>query len=93
MREQQKAFELIKLLQRRHLLGQYPNTQAEAVARHYCSMIHIALDLKNMVELKRSSHGPEKDLDDLIAITLMKIKEAHLTDLGIALEWGKPNES
>lgn len=72
----------------RHRLGNYPTTQAEAIAHHYLSLAMTSRDLHELVQMQRNSPNPV-DWQDAIDRIVIMFKETHLRDLGLSLEWKK----
>lgn len=70
-------------------LARNPEQQAEAVAHHYTRLAALSMNLLELVNIRRQyplRYGGE--LTDKAIETLMEaIREAHLKDLGIPLEW------
>ena len=60
---------------------QHPETLPEAIAKHYCSMALLALDLGKLLTMRREL-GSNVDLDYLITTSCQQIMKAHLSDLG-----------
>ena len=74
-------------------LRRYPEIQPDVIARHYLSLIAVAQNL-NYVLKCRSYRVPDvsdpadvQTVDDLIARFVQQIKDAHLRDFGLPLEW------
>jgi hypothetical protein len=72
--------------QTRLRLARYPELQAEALAHHYTRVASLAILLEELTKIRRLD-GPDKDTDKVIGFIMEDIKEAHLKDLGIPLEW------
>lgn len=67
-------------------LSEYPNRQAEAIARHYVSNLRIALTLLELI--KSRPHGESgRKVDSIIAHCVEEIKRNHRFTLGLKLEW------
>lgn len=67
----------------------HPQTQAEVIATHYCSLAILSLNLLEMIKLRHHLQGSEQ-LDIVIEHHIGEIKRHHLNDFGIELEWNKP---
>lgn len=67
-----------------------PLHQAEAIARHYLSVVGLARDLMDVVKLRRYG-GDNEQADAIIAMLVAQLKRAHRSDLGIELEWPHPD--
>ena len=72
----------------------YPETQAEAIAKHYVCLAMLALQTLEMI--KAREHGPctgykeRLPIDDAIERNIKTIKDTHAHDFGIELEWRSP---
>ena len=69
-------------------LHEYPEGQAEAIARHYLSVFTAARTLQMLVGLREG--GPRPGLEEAIRLFTNTIRRAHAGDLGIALDWCAP---
>lgn len=79
---------------KRDQLSHYPEIQPDVIARHYLSLAAVAQHLAEMVKAKSYLYAPEaekspaaKATDETIALFVRQIKDAHLRDFGIPLEW------
>lgn len=62
-----------------------PLVQEELIADHYVAQAQLAMQLKQLIKLrKREGTG---DFDEVIRYGVAQIKQAHLRDFGIPLEW------
>lgn len=86
MTEREQVTRTIESLQTRYRLARYPETQAEAIAYHYCPLFESALILKRMVESRQYGYTTP-DTDQMINKLVEDIKEAHFKAFGIELEW------
>ncbi len=64
----------------------YPDHQAETIAKHYTSHATLALNLMQLIDVRRYSEDPQ-NLDAAIAHCVEIIKNNHWHDFGIELEW------
>lgn len=72
----------------------HPETAAEAIAAHYASHATMALQLLELIKLKRYA-PPEASTthaDEAIEYLTNHIKRDHLNDFGIPLEWHNPSK-
>ena len=67
-------------------LARNPEQQAEAIAYHYTRLAALAIHLQELAKIQRL-YGPDKDTGTAIGFIMEDIREAHLKDLGIPLEW------
>jgi len=74
----------------RHRFYQNPEQEPEAIARHYVAHAMLALQLLEMIRFRQ--YGPDEDLDCMILTLTKQIKENHLHDFGIKLEWHPNSE-
>jgi hypothetical protein len=65
-------------------------SQIEAIANHYCSVAKEAMMLRHLLNEYRHGGGKGMALDDLVSASAQRIKLAHATDLGLELDWNKP---
>lgn len=93
MTDREQALSQIERLQTRHRLSRYPQTQAEAIARHYVSMAQNALFLMRAIDEVRYHELDQPQNMEAIEMVVNKIKSAHLKDLGIELEWREDHAS
>lgn len=70
------------------MLSQSEHAQEERIAAHYTAFAHLAMQLRELTEARK--HSGSKDLDDTIRFLTGKIREGHLMEFGIQLEW--PNK-
>ena len=73
----------------RWTLAQSVEAQEERIAAHYTAFAHLAMQLRELTEARK--HGCTTDLNDTIRYLTEKIREGHLMEFGIQLEW--PNAS
>ena len=83
---------MMDMMLKYRMLSEHPQAQAEAIARHYLAHTNLALDLLNIIEVKRlaPTGAGTTSSDDAIRYLVDEIKEGHARDLGIQLDW--PNE-
>lgn len=76
-------------------LSEYPDRQAFAIAEHYVSMAHLALELHRVLEARRLLASPHSNpcVNHAIGEMVCEIKRHHLIDLGLELEWPSPPET
>ena len=75
--------------QTRLCLARNPEAQAEAIAHHYTRLAALSVNLLELVKIRRQyplRYGGELT-DGTIKMIMEDIREAHLKDLGIPLEW------
>jgi len=72
----------------RWTLAQSVEAQEERIAAHYTAFAHLAMQLRELTEARK--HGCTTDLNDTIRYLTGKIREGHLMEFGIQLEW--PND-
>lgn len=69
-----------------HRLARHPQTQAEAIARHYLAHAATAQHLLKIIEMARyTERGP--DVESAIKYLTDQIRTNHRRDLGIELSW------
>ena len=67
-------------------LVKYPEAQAETILRHYAAHAKIAMDTLQILNASRCA--PDKKVtDELINYAVQQIKNNHIADFGIPLEW------
>ena len=81
-------YQIAKAEHQRWMLSQSEHTQEERIAEHYTAFARLAMQLRELIEARK--HSDSKDLDDTIRFLTGKIREGHLMEFGIQLEW--PNE-
>ena len=62
-----------------------PAYQAEVIAKHYLAYATMAKQLHLVVEMYQRNPGPI--LESAINFLVERIKQGHLADFGIPLEW------
>lgn len=67
-------------------LARNPELQAEAIVHHYTRMAALSMSLLELVKIRRV-YGSGIMTDATIEFLSADIREAHLKDLGIPLEW------
>ena len=72
----------------RWMLSQSEQAQEERIAAHYTAFAHLAMQLRELTKARK--HGCTTDLNDTIRYLTGKIREGHLMEFGIQLEW--PND-
>lgn len=80
-----------ELMQRKltyHLLASDTRYREETIARHYLSLVKLAQQLDYLIQARERQIAND-DTDSAIAYLVGTIKEAHLKDFGIELEWTK----
>jgi len=70
-------------------LHDHPWAHAGAIARHYASLAKAAEELHWLTERKKGAWPPDSHvyIDAAIAHLVVQIKQRHLTDFGLPLEW------
>ena len=81
-------YEQARAERQRCMLAQSVEVQEERIAAHYTAFAHLALQLRQLTEARK--HGCTTDLNDTIRFLTGKIREGHLMEFGIQLEW--PNK-
>lgn len=67
----------------------FPEREAETIAKHYVAHALVAQQILKLVEMgKQGPHTEELSL--LIARLVRDIKQDHLHDFGIPLDWSMP---
>lgn len=66
-------------------LAKSVEAQEERIAEHYVAFAHLALQLRKLTEARR--HSRTTELNDTIRYLTGKIREGHLMEFGIQLEW------
>lgn len=81
--------EMMDMMLKYRMLSEHPQAQAEAIARHYLAHTNLALDLLNIIEVKRlaPTGAGTTSSDDAIRYLVDEIKQGHAHDLGIQLDW------
>lgn len=67
-------------------LARCPEAQAEAIAYHYTRLAALSIDLLELVKIRKYG-GSSVSTGEAIRMVMEDIREAHLKDLGIPLEW------
>lgn len=69
--------------------------QNRAIARHYLRVFTLARDLQAMIHLRDQipPDGSLKKSDEMIEALASQIREAHLADFGLPLEWVDRSEA
>jgi len=78
-------YQIAQAERQRWMLSQSEHAQEERIAKHYTAFAHLAMQLRELVEARK--HSGSKDLDDTIRFMTGKIREGHLMEFGIQLEW------
>lgn len=73
-------------------LARNPEQQAEAIAYHYTRLAALSLNLLELVKIRKYG-GTSVSTSEVIRMVMEDIREAHLKDLGIPLEWKQDNTS
>ena len=81
-------YEQARAERQRWTLAQSVEAQEERIAEHYTAFAHLAMQLRELTEARK--HGCTTDLNDTIRYLTGKIREGHLMEFGIQLEW--PND-
>lgn len=67
----------------------FPEREAETIAKHYVAHALLAQQILKLVEMGKQ--GPQtEELNLLIKRLVRDIKQNHLHDFGIPLEWRQP---
>jgi hypothetical protein len=80
-------YEQAKAQSQKWLLSQHCKIQEDRIAAHYVAFAHLAMQLKQLCD-ERVATGTCQ-LDETIEFLTGKIREGHLMEFGIALEWPK----
>jgi hypothetical protein len=67
------------------LLSRSVEAQEDRIAEHYSAFAHLAMQLRALAEERKRRRSPE--LDDAIRHLCKVIREGHLMEFGIELEW------
>ena len=67
------------------MLARSSEDQEEQIAKHYVAFAQIAMQLRELTEERKRNNSPE--LNELIQYLCKKIREGHLMEFGIELEW------
>lgn len=78
-------YEQARAERQRWTLAQSVEAQEERIAAHYTAFAHLAMQLRELTEARK--HGCTTDLNDTIRYLTGKIREGHLMEFGIQLEW------
>jgi hypothetical protein len=73
------------------MLAQSVESQEERIAAHYTAFAHLAMQLRQLTEARKHSGSPE--LNETIRYLTGKIREGHLMEFGIELEWPNTNHT
>lgn len=84
------SYEIARAASQRQALAQCSHFQEEKIAQHYASFAHLAAQLRMLCEERK--HTGTTKLDDAIKYLTGKIREGHLLEFGIELEWNKPSD-
>lgn len=81
----------INIIENRRLIAYarlqaYPEAQAIIIAKHYIAHAILAKEIVEVIE--RYDYHPV--VNELVSKLVGTIKENHLIDLGIALDWSRP---
>lgn len=90
----QARVELAEIEQARYRMSRIPKlAQAEAIARHYLAHAMTAGEILKMVEMCSRDRFSDQNPDalDLLDMMVSSIKQDHLHDFGIPLEWANFN--
>jgi len=63
----------------------HPETLPEAIAKHYCAHAMIALELAQLIKLRRSQWRHDPEVNKLIEHMAEQIKTNHVHDFGTEL--------
>lgn len=78
-----------KIQQQKHrTLALHPHLQPQQIAEHYLKLATVAMELKILCRFPDSG-----ELDKVKKHLVDTIKETHLSDFGIPLEWDTPDTS
>jgi len=81
----------MRAAQTRHRLQSHPHLQAEAIADHYSKLASMAMDLRKMVDFRRTIIGAASpEIDESIDCLRKQFVEHHRADFGIELAWPNP---
>lgn len=78
-------YEVARKERQYHLLSNNVKLQAERIAKHYAAFARLSLTLLELIEYQK--YNDPQELNDTIHYLTGKIKEGHLMDFGIELEW------
>ena len=78
-------YEQARAERQRWTLAQSVEAQEERIAAHYTTFAHLAMQLRELTEARK--RGCTTDLNDTIRYLTGKIREGHLMEFGIQLEW------
>jgi hypothetical protein len=67
------------------LLAQSVEAQEDRIAEHYSAFAHLAMQLRELTNERKRRRSPE--LNDTIRHFCKVIREGHLMEFGIELEW------
>ena len=67
------------------MLSRSVELQEEAIVNHYVAFANLAMQLRTLVNQRKLIRSEESD--DLIRFLVGKIKQGHLMEFGIQLEW------
>ena len=67
------------------MLAQDERYQEERIAKHYVAFAHLAMQLSKLIEARDQNQS--EGLDKTIKYLTSKIREGHLMEFGIELEW------
>lgn len=80
-------YEIARRNRQYHMLSESEEMQEERIASHYVAFAHLALQLKKMNEIRKMNRESSPELNEHIRWLTSKIREGHLTEFGIELEW------
>jgi hypothetical protein len=66
-------------------LSQSEELQEYRIAEHYAAFAQLAMQLRKLIELRKHESTPE--LNDTIRYLTSKIREGHVMEFGIELNW------
>jgi hypothetical protein len=84
------------IAERRATLRDHPEGQIEAIAKHYLYSVAAAKTLLKILEhLPYCEPGSENERTarECAKILADGLRESHAMDLGLELDWGKPDEA
>jgi hypothetical protein len=80
-------FKKLKHEYTRSMLSKSESSQEERIANHYAAIAASGVELYKLVMLRELQ--PSNELNEVIKHIADKIREAHLEDFGIELDWHK----
>ncbi len=69
----------------RWILSQSEQAQEERIAAHYTAFAYLAMQLRELTEARK--HGSTTEMNASIRYLTGKIREGHVMEFGIQLEW------